>query len=74
MGAYALGLGIPFLLTALFLSRALRLMAGLRRHMATVERVMGLLLLGVGLMMLTGAFSDLSFWLLEAFPALARIG
>ena len=31
---------------------------------------MGVLLVGVGLLMLTGAFSDLSFWLLETFPPL----
>jgi cytochrome c-type biogenesis protein len=74
MGAYALGLGVPFLLTALFLGRALGLMAGLKRHMAAVERALGVLLVGVGLMMLTGAFSSVSFWLLDTFPALARIG
>jgi cytochrome c-type biogenesis protein len=49
-------------------------MAGLRPHMGTIERVMGVLLVGVGLMMLTGAFSDFSFWLLETFPALGRVG
>jgi cytochrome c-type biogenesis protein len=74
MGFYAAGLGIPFLLTALFLRRAMGLMAGLKRHMATIERVMGVLLVGVGLMMITGAFSDFSFWLLETFPALGLIG
>ena len=45
-------------------------MAGLKRHMAAVERAMGVLLVAVGVLMLTGAFSDLSFWLLETFPAL----
>ena len=74
MAAYAVGLGLPFLLTALFLGRALTLMAGLKRHMAAVERAMGVLLVGVGLLMLTGGFSDLSYWLLETFPALGLIG
>ncbi len=74
MAAYALGLGLPFLLTALFLGRALRLMAGLKRHMAGIERAMGVLLVGVGLLMLTGGFSSVSFWLLETFPALGSIG
>jgi cytochrome c-type biogenesis protein len=74
MAAYALGLGVPFLLTALFLGRAMRLMAGIRRHMPAIERVTGVLLVGVGLLMLTGGFSDLSFWLLETFPALGQIG
>jgi cytochrome c-type biogenesis protein len=74
MAGYALGLGLPFLLTALFLGRAIGLMAGLKRHVATVERAMGVLLVGVGVLMLTGGFSDLSFWLLDTFPALAWIG
>jgi cytochrome c-type biogenesis protein len=74
MAAYAAGLGLPFILTAVFLRRALGLMAGLKRHMGAIERAMGVLLLGVGVLMLTGAFSDMSFWLLETFPALGRIG
>jgi cytochrome c-type biogenesis protein len=74
MAVYALGLGLPFLLTALFLRRALVLMAGVKRRMGAIERAMGALLVGVGLLMLTGAFSGLSFWLLETFPALGLIG
>ena len=74
MGAYAAGLGLPFLVAALFLERAMEVMAGLKRHMGLIERAMGVLLLAVGLMMVTGAFSDLSYWLLETFPALGLIG
>jgi cytochrome c-type biogenesis protein len=74
MAAYAAGLGLPFLLTALFLGRAVRLMVRFRPYLPTVERVMGVLLVGVGLLMLTGGFADFSFWLLDTFPALARIG
>jgi cytochrome c-type biogenesis protein len=74
MGAYALGLGIPFVLSAVFLGRAMRVMRGLKRHMGTIERAMGGLLVVVGLLMLTGGFSGLSFWLLETFPWLARVG
>jgi cytochrome c-type biogenesis protein len=74
MGFYALGLGIPFLLVALFLRRALGLMSRLRRHMATIERAMGVLLVGVGVTLLTGWFTQFSYWLLETFPGLALIG
>ncbi len=74
MGFYAAGLGIPFLLTALFLQRALGIMAGLKKHMGKIEKVMGVLLAGVGVLMMTGAFSSMSFWLLETFPTLGRIG
>ena len=42
--------------------------------MPAIERATGALLVVVGVLMLTGAFSNLSFWLLETFPALGRIG
>jgi len=74
MGAYAAGLGLPFLVTALFLDRAMGVMGRLKRHMVAIERTMGVLLLAVGLMMVTGAFSDMSYWLLETFPSLGLIG
>ncbi|MFD1343408.1 cytochrome c biogenesis CcdA family protein [Litorisediminicola beolgyonensis] len=74
LGVYAAGLGIPFLLAAIFLSRAMGLMTRIKRHMKLIERLMGVLLLVVGLALLTGAFSAFSFWLLETFPALATLG
>lgn len=74
LGVYAAGLGIPFLLAAVFLTQAMGVMNRLKRHMAMIEKVMGLLLVAVGLALVTGAFSALSFWLLETFPALAVLG
>ena len=74
LAAYAVGLGVPFLLVAAFLDRAQGLMARLRRHMRAIERAMGALLLVVGAAMVSGAFSAFSWWLLETFPGLARLG
>ncbi|MCP3971225.1 MAG: cytochrome c biogenesis protein CcdA [Rhodobacteraceae bacterium] len=74
LGIYALGLGIPFLLVAAFFPRLAGLMNWMKRHMDRIERIMGLLLWTVGLMMLTGQFSAFSYWLLERFPALATLG
>ena len=74
MGIYALGLGLPFLLTAIFLDRAVGAFGRIKRHMATIERAMGLLLWTIGLLLLTGDFTEFSYWLLEAVPALGRIG
>jgi len=74
LAVYAIGLGVPFLAVAAFLPRLGGLMGWMKRHMAQIERVMGLLLWTIGLLMLTGGFSDLSFWLLETFPALATLG
>ena len=74
LGVYAAGLGIPFLLFAIFLPRLTGLMGWMKRHMERIERVMGLLLWTIGLLMLTGGFSAFSYWLLETFPALAAFG
>lgn len=67
LAVYALGLGLPFLLAALFIERSMGLMQRLKRHMKMIERTMGALLLIVGIMLISGAFTDLSFWLLETF-------
>ncbi len=74
LGVYALGLGIPFLLVAAFLPRLGGLMAFLKRHMGRIERIMGLMLWTIGLMILTGGFSAMSYWLLDTFPSLATLG
>lgn len=74
LATYAAGLGIPFLLVAAFFPRLSGLMGWMKRHMARIERAMGLLLWTIGLLMLTGGFSSFSYWLLETFPALARLG
>lgn len=74
LGIYALGLGLPFLLAAMFLTRAMGLMNRMKRHMKLIEKLMGLLLIVVGVALVTGAFSTFSYWLLERFPALSMIG
>jgi cytochrome c-type biogenesis protein len=74
LGVYAAGLGIPFLLVAAFLPRLTGVMGWMKRHMDRIEKVMGLLLWTIGLLMLTGGFSAFSFWLLETFPAMAVLG
>ncbi|MCL4065648.1 cytochrome c biogenesis protein CcdA [Pseudomonas sp. GX19020] len=70
LGVYAVGLGLPFLISALFIERAMGVMTRLKRHMKWIERAMGALLLIVGTMMVTGAFTDFSWWLLNIFETL----
>jgi cytochrome c-type biogenesis protein len=74
LAAYAAGLGIPFLLVAIWFPRMGGLMSFMKRHMDRIERVMGLLLWTVGLLMLTGKFTDFSWWLNERFPVLQSFG
>jgi cytochrome c-type biogenesis protein len=38
--------------------------------MKTIERVMGLLLIGVGLSLVLGTFTDFSWWLVEIYSKL----
>ena len=74
LGAYALGLGLPFLASALFISRAMRLMNRIKPWLGTIEKAMGLLLILVGVALITGAMADFSFWLIEYVPFLQNLG
>ena len=74
LAVYAAGLGLPFLLVAAFFARLSPLVTFLKRHAQRIERIMGLLLWTIGLLMLTGGFSAFSFWLLDTFPSLAELG
>ena len=74
LGIYALGLGVPFLLAAIFIERSMGLMNRIKPHMGTIERISGLLLIAVGVLLLTGWLGVISYWLLETFPALGAIG
>ncbi|MEM9784745.1 MAG: cytochrome c biogenesis protein CcdA, partial [Pseudomonadota bacterium] len=74
LAVYALGLGLPFLIAAAFIGPFMRWAQGFRRHMATVEKAMGVLLITVGVMIGTGEFERMAYWLLDTFPVLATLG
>ncbi len=74
LGFYALGLGVPFLFVAIFLNRLSSTLNWIKQSMQIIERIMGLILWTIGLMMLTGGFADFSFWILETFPSLGSLG
>jgi len=54
--AYSLGLGVPFLLTAVAFGSATLLLKQFSRYFGVIELVSGLFLMGVGVLMLTGLF------------------
>ena len=74
LAVYSAGLGIPFLIAAFLVEQFSSVLARMKRHLATVERVMGVLMILVGIGFLTGAVSNASIWLLETFPALQNFG
>jgi len=55
--AYCLGLGVPFVLLALGFSRGMRVLAVLRRHRVAINRFGGVLLIAIGVLLVTGAFT-----------------
>jgi cytochrome c-type biogenesis protein len=60
---YGLGLGIPFLIVALAFTRVVNLLSFFKRNARTVSRIGGILLVAVGLLEVTGAWSSAIDWL-----------
>lgn len=74
LGAYAAGIGIPFVIAALLLGTFVRFAARFKRHMGAVEKVIGGFLVITGVVFITGATADIANWLLKAVPAFRAVG
>lgn len=64
---YAIGLGLPFLLAGLAVNRSLRVLQGMRAHMLTVERVSGVLLITMGVLLFTEQLTRITSLLIRVF-------
>jgi len=60
LGAYALGLGVPFLAAGLLVSRSFAVSAAVQRHRRTIRLVSAALLAVFGVLVLTGHLVDLT--------------
>jgi cytochrome c-type biogenesis protein len=74
LAVYSLGLGVPFIVAAFAVEPFAAFLARFRAHLGLVEKAMGGLLVLTGIAFLTGAVSEASYWLLNTFPALGKIG
>jgi cytochrome c-type biogenesis protein len=74
LAAYSAGLGIPFLLTAAFLHEAAGRLRLMRRTGRPLMVGSGVIMVLMGIAMMTGKLTAFSYWLLERFPALGRVG
>jgi len=74
LGVYSLGLGIPFIVAAFAVEPFAAFLARFRAHLGLVEKAMGGLLVLTGIAFLTGIVSHASYWLLDTFPMLGKIG
>ncbi len=61
--AYCAGLGLPFVAIALGASRAVRALGWLRRHARGIQVAGGVLLVGVGLLLVSGLWGGLLAWM-----------
>jgi cytochrome c-type biogenesis protein len=66
--AYALGLATPFLVTAALLTRAVGWLRRLNKYMRAVEITSGLLMVGVGILLITGTFTALNAYFIRITP------
>lgn len=71
---YGAGMTLPFVLAAFFIAPFMRFMARFRRHLGTVEKAMGLLLVLFGVLIATNSINYIAFWMLETFPVFMSIG
>jgi len=69
LGAYALGIGVPFLLAALGLASSPALADRLRRIGPNLERVAGILLVVLGVLLATNTYVHLTSYLARFVPA-----
>ena len=56
---YSLGLGIPFILSALFIEKVKTAFDAIKKHYKTINTVCGIFLIVIGLLMATGLFNRL---------------
>ena len=74
LAAYSIGLGLPFLASALFTDTLSRRLKAMRSAGRFLQLGSGVVMVAMGIAMMTGTLSDFSFWLLENVPILSRIG
>jgi cytochrome c-type biogenesis protein len=74
LAVYSLGLGVPFLLAAWGLRGFLAFSARFRRHLHAMEIATGLLLVATGILVFLGSLQTLSYFLLDLFPGLGKLG
>jgi cytochrome c-type biogenesis protein len=66
LGVYSAGLGLPFLIAAVFFDRLHTFTAKLRAHLPLIQRLSGVLLILMGLFILVGRYQALNIFLIKS--------
>lgn len=70
LSIYSLGLGIPFILSGIGVSRLTGVLARLRRHIRTVNLASGVVMVLIGFLFVTNQIFQISIWIQRNVPAL----
>lgn len=70
---YGVGMTLPFVLAAVFIGPFLRWAKGFRRHLGTVEKAMGGLLICFGLLIATNSMNVIAEWMLRIAPDIGTL-
>lgn len=68
MAAYTVGLGFPFLITALLADRVVPLVQGVNRHQRPISFLGGAVVVAMGLLVMVGHFTLFNDWLSAHLP------
>lgn len=74
LAVYSLGLGLPFILAAVFLGTFMTRVSSMRRSGRVLQWIAGGIMIAMGVAMITGHLTSFAFWFLETFPALSKLG
>lgn len=74
LSIYSLGLGVPFVLAAMFTGGLVARISSIGRIGRAFQAFAGVVMVAMGAAMITGHLSTFSFWLLETFPIFSKIG
>lgn len=70
---YCLGLGLPFVLLAVLFSRTARALAWVKGHYLLVMRLGGAMLVIVGVLLVSGVWTDFTVWLRTSVPTFETV-
>ena len=71
---YGVGMTAPFVLAAFLVRPFMQWMARFRKHLGTIEKAMGVLLILFGVLIATNSVNHIAQWMLDHMPWFAAIG
>ena len=74
LSIYSAGLGVPFLLTAVFTDTIAPRIGSIGRAGRVLYKLAGVVMVLMGIAIMTGQLTRFAYWLLVNFPVLGRIG